>query len=254
MQNITRLTFLFACVALLQAGLQRAEAQEITRFYDAVDGFMAEYVDDGLVDYEAVKNQPAPLNALLQQIATLKREDLSPQDEKAYLINTYNVLVIKNIVDHYPTNSPTDENGFFDRDKFQVSGKSQTLDDVEKRDLYVKYPDARLHFVLVCAALGCPQLINEAYRGNTLEEKLTTQTRHTLNNTYYVAPEASGNKVNVTELFSWYEKDFTRSGISVVQFINQYREDALPENIKVGYITYDWQLNDEKKRQSKKKS
>lgn len=249
MQNLSRFTFvLFSCLFLLQVGPQNAQAQDINVFYDAVDSFMGKYVSEGLVDYEAVKNEPAQIDALLAQIATLDRTSLSPEDEQAYLVNVYNVLIIKNIIDHYPTASPTAENGFFDGDKFQVSGKSQTLDEVEKGDLYVKYPDARFHFVLVCAALGCPQLIEQAYRGSTLDEQLTRQTQLSLNDDFYLNVEPSGDKVNVSELFSWYKSDFERDGGSVIGFINKFRKEQLPENISIGYITYDWQLNDGKKK------
>ena len=208
MQHLLKSTFiLLSCLFLVQMSASNVQAQDINGFYDAVDNFMSEYVSDGLVDYEAVKNEPAKIDALLAQIATLDRGSLSPADEQAYLVNVYNVLVIKNIIDHYPTTSPTAENGFFDRDKFQVSGNSQTLDEVEKGDLYVKYPDARFHFVLVCAAIGCPQLIEEAYRGSTLDEQLNRQTQISLNNDFYLNVEASGDKVNVSELFSWYKSD-----------------------------------------------
>ena len=249
MRYFSRLSFLLSISVLLFATtLNSVSAQDLGTFYDDVDAFMAKNVANGLVDYEGVKNAPAELDALLAQIATLDRAGLSPEDEKAYLINAYNVLVIKNIVDHYPTQSPTAENGFFDRDKFQVSGKSQTLDDVEKRDLFVKYPDARLHFVLVCAAIGCPQLIEKAYRGDMLEDQLENRTKLTLSNDYYVKAEAGGDKVNISELFSWYKGDFVSDGVNEIDYINQYRDDQLPSNAKIGYITYDWQLNDSKKK------
>ena len=248
MKHFTRLSHLLLVnVLLLFTGLMSAHAQDLNKFYDDVDAFMGQYVDNGLVDYEAVKNEPASLDALLAQISTLDRSGLSADDEKAYLINAYNVLVIKNIVDHYPTQSPTAENGFFDRDKFQVSGKSQTLDEVEKGDLFVKYPDARLHFVLVCAAIGCPQLVKDAYRGDKLEEQLERRTQITLNSDFYVKAEGD-SKVNITELFSWYKKDFVTDGTTVIDYINKYRKAQLPADAKIGYIKYDWQLNDSKKK------
>ncbi|MEM8486228.1 MAG: DUF547 domain-containing protein [Bacteroidota bacterium] len=241
-----RVQFLFTTVVILLFTSQISQAQSINAFYDDVDAFMSKYVDNGLVAYGVIKDKPAELDALLAQIAILDRTSLSAADEKAYMINAYNVLVIKNIIDHYPTASPTAENGFFDRDKFQVSGKSQTLDELEKGDLYVKYPDARLHFVLVCAALGCPLLVEDAYRGDILETQLDTRTKHTLNSEFYVNVSSDGSRVDVSELFSWYTDDFTKDGLSVVGYLNQYRKDSLPENIKVGFIKYDWTLNDDK--------
>lgn len=233
---------------LFLVGASGAKAQDIEKFYDDVDAFLSTHVADGLVDYGAIKSTPARLNQLLDQIAGFDRSSLDAATEKSFLINAYNILVIKNVVDHYPMDSPLEANGFFDRDAFQVAGETKTLDGLEKRDLYVKYPDARLHFVLVCAALGCPELIESAYRAATLEAQLDAQTRAALNNPVHVRPATSGNEVQISELFSWYTDDFTRDGQSVIEYINTYRTDALPADANLGYITYNWQLNDVKKK------
>ncbi len=245
-QRIFKLPFFVLLLSLIVPSI--GNAQNIDSFYDAVDDFMDEHVEDGLVAYALLKEEPAALDALLRQIASFDRSGLDASAEKAFLINAYNVLVIKNVVDHYPVNSPLEVNGFFDRVKFDVAGESKTLDDLEKRDLYVKYPDARLHFALVCAAMGCPQLIEKAYRDAMLENQLSTQTSAALNSPVHVKHEATSNKVQVSELFSWYRTDFERDGDSVIGFINKFRSKKLPADIEMGYITYDWQLNDSKKK------
>lgn len=241
--RLTAFLLLFSVIQLPVMG------QDISAFYDAVDTFMAAHVDDaGLVDYAAASENPEALNSLVAMITSLDRGALSESDEKAYLINAYNVLVIKNVVDNYPTNSPLEVAGFFDRTKYDVSGTSYTLNELEKGDLFNAYPDARLHFVLVCAAIGCPELITEAYRGNTLEDMLDVRTRAVLNNDKHVSTDASSKKHNVSELFTWYKKDFTEGGTDVIGYINQYRETPLESDFKLGTITYNWQLNDVKKK------
>lgn len=223
--------------------------QDINAFYDAVDEFMAAHVDEsGLVDYAAAKENPGALNSLVDMITTLDREALSADDEKAYLINAYNVLVIKNVVDNYPTNSPLEVAGFFDRTKYVVSGTSYSLNELEKGDLFNAYPDARLHFVLVCAAIGCPELITEAYRGETLDNLLDVRTRAVLNSDKHVNTDTASKKHNVSELFTWYKKDFTEGGTDVIGYINQFRDTPLDSDFKLGTITYNWQLNDVKKK------
>ena len=44
-------------------------------------------------------------------------------------------------------------------------------------------------------------------------------------------------------MFKWYEKDFTKKGLTIIQYINQYRKTEIPESYKLSYITYDWNLN-----------
>lgn len=237
-----------ALLAAFSLSIQVSFAQGIDAFYDAVDAFMMTYVDEGLVNYGAIKVSPDALNDLTSMIAEMDRAGLGEADEKAFLINAYNLLVIKNVVDNYPTNSPLEVNGFFDRTKFEVASTSYTLNELEKGDLFTKYPDARLHFVLVCAAVGCPELIPEAYRGQTLDEMLTERTRVILNDDKHVQTDDQAKKHNVSELFTWYKGDFTAGGTDVIGYINQYREEALDESYKLGSITYDWQLNDTKKK------
>ena len=226
--------------------VQTASAQDIDSFYDAVDQFMAAYVTDGLVDYGAIDKSSDEMKNLLGMIADMDRSALSPEDDQAFMVNAYNVLVIKNVVDNYPTNSPLEVAGFFDRIKFEVSSKKYTLNDFEKGELFKQYPDARFHFVLVCAAIGCPELISEAYRGETLDDQLEERTRAVLNNVKHV--RTVGEKHEVSELFNWYEGDFTKGGTDVVGYINAYRNEPLDDSYKVGIITYDWQLNDLKKK------
>ena len=239
---------LLAFVVLSFIGIQSTNAQSIESFYDGVDNFLADFAEDGLVDYGAIAEQPAELDALVGMIASLDRGALSADHEKAFLINAYNILVIKNVVDNYPTNSPLEVNGFFDRAKFEVSGTSYTLNELEKGDLFKAYPDARLHFVLVCAAIGCPELIAVAYRAETLDELLDERTRAVLNNEKHVRTNESSKRHEVSELFTWYKSDFTTDGMDVIDYINQYRTEPLEEGYKLGSITYDWQLNDVKKK------
>ncbi|MBX2819006.1 MAG: DUF547 domain-containing protein [Rhodothermaceae bacterium] len=242
---MVRLAVLFFSVTL---SIETAKGQDINAFYDAVDAFMATHVADGLVDYAAIKDNPAELDKLVDTISTLDRGALAAGDEKAYLINAYNVLVIKNVVDNYPTNSPLEVAGFFDRAKFEVSGSTYTLNELEKGDLFNAYPDARLHFVLVCAAIGCPELISEAYRSDTLDDMLTERTRVVLSNSKHVNTDEPAKKHNVSELFTWYKKDFTEGGTDVIGYINQFRNEPLDTDFKLGTITYNWQLNDLKKK------
>jgi hypothetical protein len=47
--------------------------------------------------------------------------------------------------------------------------------------------------------------------------------------------------VAYSELFKWYADDFFVE--NPAQFLNRYRESALPIEYSVGWIDYDWSLN-----------
>ncbi len=51
--------------------------------------------------------------------------------------------------------------GFFDVKKHNIGGVMLTLNSLENDFMRPSYLDARLHFVLVCGAIGCPPIINQ---------------------------------------------------------------------------------------------
>ena len=46
---------------------------------------------------------------------------------------------------------------------WSVEGEALTLDDIEHRILRPVWQDPRMHYVLNCAAIGCPELNSEAF-------------------------------------------------------------------------------------------
>lgn len=81
-------------------------------FFADTDAFLKSHVKKGLVDYSQIKQIPAKLDALLKQLANAP-ECKTDEEKKAFLINAYNLFVIKGIVDHYPTKGPLTIDGFF---------------------------------------------------------------------------------------------------------------------------------------------
>jgi len=217
------------------------QADSNAAFTDQADAFLKENVNRGYVNYKNIKDKPAELNALVNQIASAQLSDLSLEEQKAFLINAYNILVIKNVVDVFPVESPLHVKGFFDLNTFEVAGQKATLNYLEKEMLYKNFPDARLHFALVCAAIGCPKLSNKAYRAAILEKQLDIQTRKTLNNPKFI--QVKDEKVLVSEIFKWYEQDFINDDQSMIEFINAYRALSIEVDKKVDYYTYNWQIN-----------
>ncbi|MFT6759517.1 MAG: hypothetical protein ACJATS_000686, partial [Psychroserpens sp.] len=85
-----------------------------------VEDLLIKRTSNGLVDYKTVKANPEQLNAILKQIANAPQ--YKSETEKAFLINAYNVFVIKGVVDHYPVEGPLKIDGFFDKKTFKFRG------------------------------------------------------------------------------------------------------------------------------------
>ncbi len=213
-------------------------------FFQAADKFFATYVKNDLVDYTTIANNQDELNTLLNSIANFP-DDLSPDEEKAFLINAYNIFTIKGIVDRYPIASPKEIPTLFDLKQYDFRGEKWSLNKLEKDYLLKKFPDARLHFVLVCAAKGCPPLVPFAYTPEILEAQLEQQTKLALQRENIVSLDTEEKQALISSIFLWYEQDFKPNG-GVRSFINNYLNEAIPNDYNIRHSTYDWTLNDSK--------
>lgn len=213
-------------------------AQNLTQ---QVDEFLKTHVRNGLVDYKAIKANPAKLNALINQFN--RAPMLKGDDEKAFLINAYNVFVIKGIVDNYPTDGPLKIDGFFDKISFGLRGKRVTLNQLEKEMLYKQFPDPRLHFALVCAALDCPELAAMAYDGTKLESQLARKTQSAINDPDFI--RLNGSHAQLSKIFEWYAHHFGGAD-EIIPFIQQYLLKKVKLNPEYTFYEYDWSLNEQK--------
>ncbi len=230
---------------LLAIAFQFGFSQDTATFFGKADGFFKTYVKNGRVAYKEIKANPESLNELLNLAKTISISKSDANTYQAFWINGYNLSVIKGIVDDYPIKSPLDKAGFFDKITYDIGGKNTTLNDIENKLLRANFPkEARFHFVLVCAGLGCPPIINSAYLPNTLDAQLQKQTELSLNDSNFI--RLKGKKVSLSQIFEWYKSDFTQGGKSLVDFVNQYRKEKIDSSAKVGYYPYDWTLNETK--------
>ena len=209
----------------------------------SIDVFLKEFVADGKVDYNRIEKNQSALNSLISQIGSTTYLTSNDEREKTYLINLYNVFVIKQVVDHYPIDSPLSISNFFLERKFQVNGQIVNLDQLEKEIIFSKYPDPRLHFALVCGAKGCPKLKSEAYNPIELEKELDEQVKSTLNDPAFFQFDRDNGKVKISRIFDWYSNDFGQSNEERVEFINKYLEVDIPQNSSLSFMKYDWSLN-----------
>ena len=233
---------ILTCVLLSLSGLTFTQTQQ--DFFLKANDFFKTYVEKNKVDYQSIKlNGVLQLDELVNYIAVQPYEIKS---EKAYLINAYNILVIKKIIDHYPVKSPQAIPGFFENKDVIVNHQLYSLNQIENDLLRKTYNDARLHFALVCGAVSCPPITNFAYMPNQLEVQLNQQTKKAVVNPAIVKQDDEEKAIYISEIFKWYETDFGIQKDAIIEFINRYRPTPVPLNYRIKYIPYDWTLNDVK--------
>lgn len=213
-------------------------------FFDRFDAFLKQYVHQGQVDYAQVKQDQATA-AWVAEIETTRLSGASPAEQQAFLINAYNLLVIHAAAEAYPLRSVLDVSGFFDQKKYLVAGERMTLNELEKVHLLKAFGDARFHFALVCGAVDCPPLTNEAFYPDRLEAQLQARTRQALNHPGFIRVNPEEETAKLSQIFEWYASDFGGSRASARAFINRYRKEPIPADYALSFYPYDWTLNEQ---------
>ena len=102
-------------------------------------------------------------------------------------------------------------------------GESRSLDDVEHQLLRQPgvYDDPYIHVAVVCASIGCPALRNEAFTANKIEQQLNDNMQRFLSDKRRNRYNAKTNTLEVSKIFNWYEKDFTK-GYRDINSLNEF--------------------------------
>jgi hypothetical protein len=240
----------------LAAGVLVCVALEAAPFdHSGWDRILKQYVNGiGEVDYAALKKDRAGLDTYIDRIAEASpesRKDDFPTraDELAYWLNAYNALVMRGVIDGYPTRSVRDLGalyGFFWRKHFMLGGKRVTLRGLENDIIRKRYGDARIHFAIVCASISCPLLSRDAFTAANVEGQLDRLTRQSLAERRFLAVDPGSNTITLSALFDWYKEDYG----GVIEFVKKHAGEAQRKAIdslkspKIRYYDYDWSIND----------
>lgn len=219
-----------------------------------LDQVYKEHVAYGKVHYTNLKANPEKLEDYLDVLALANLDEMSFAEQLAFWINAYNALVIKGVIDHYPTKSVRSVKlfgGFFSRLKFNVAGEMYTLNQIEHDIIRTEFVDARVHFALVCASKSCPPLAGTVFLAETIEDQLDDVTLKFVTDPEKVRIDRDEKIIYLSKIFKWYETDFTEGYDGVADFLADYlspenAEFVLRDEVSFQYLDYDWSLNDTK--------
>jgi hypothetical protein len=270
---------LIAAIALMIALLPpvaapAAEAVDLERFYapyqKILDAHLIEKKLDGgglvsAFDYDAAMADPMlaeRLDAQQSALANFDPEQLEARPTAiAFWINAYNFFMLQHILENPHNGAPIDSvkhygslfNPYrvFSREIFTVGGRDYSLDTIEKDLLLGEeyaargWKDARLHFAVNCASVGCPPLRAHVYTADNLDALLDENTRRALATPYHLRRE--GDTLRLSKLFDWYQADYLAEADSIRSWLLRFADDATAETIRstraIKFIAYDWNLN-----------
>ena len=257
--------------------LEAEEAKPFDHSHSIYDSLLKKYVKNGRVDYKGFKASAEEFNAYLRNLGSVSESDYSkwPREEKlSFWINAYIAFTIKAIIDYYPIkgsvfsiyprNSIRQIDGVWDKLQFRAVGKTVTLEEIEHEILRKQFNEPRIHFAIVCASLGCPDLRSETYKADIINEQLENAAIEFINNTQKgVRIDPADNVVKISKIFKWFGEDFidgfgntqsfndrdTKDRV-VFNFVTNHlksdKQKAFLENdqFKISYLDYDWSLNE----------
>jgi hypothetical protein len=234
-------------------GIPKGKSKPVNHI--AWTSLLQKYVNkEGLVNYKGFIADSISLNNYLNFLSSnAPANSWTKMEQFAYWINAYNAFTVKTIINHYPVKSIKDispngaipfVNTVWDKKFFSIGGVKMTLNTIEHKIIRKKFDDARLHFAVNCASFSCPKLLNVAYEAATLDAQLQQQAIDFLSDT-------TKNKVNpsnplLSHIFKWFNGDFVKKGRTKVEFLNQFSPIKINADANLDYITYDWNLNEQK--------
>jgi len=220
--------------------------------HSAFDALLRAHVsaDGGFVDYDGLRGDAPALDAYIAALGEADLEALGRDERLALLVNAYNAFTLRLILDHYPIDSikdiPAEQR--WDAKRWALGAGVYSLNQIEHELIRPRFAEPRVHFALVCAAIGCPPLRAGAYTGAGIEAQLTEQARYVHANPRWFRLDTDNGKLLLTSLYDWYGGDFEQMASSIVAYAAQYSPELVRfinagNEPRVEFLEYSWKLN-----------
>lgn len=224
-----------------------ANTQEVSHqaWQQLLDRYLSQQGMHTLFDYANVEiSDREKLQTYINQLARLDPRTLNKQQQYAYWINLYNALTVNIILEHYPVSSITKIGGWFrfgpwNLPLLEIASQKLTLNDIEHRILRPIWQDPRIHYVVNCASLGCPNLQSEAFTAQNIDRLLEKSTHEFINSEK--GAKITKDQLILSAIYQWYADDFG-SQAELMAHLSLYRPELTTYRGTIRY-EYDWRLN-----------
>lgn len=228
------------------------------------DSLLNKYVDkDGYVDYHAWRSSTSDGRLLGSYMTSLSQADPQAQSSKeaklAFWINAYNAVTVYGILREYPTTSIRNHtaklvgyNIWKDLQLF-VGGRPHSLEAIEHQILR-KMGEPRIHFAIVCASIGCPRLLNQAYTAAGVQNQLELNAKDFFSRQQNFQFDERSQRFQMSAIMSWFGDDFGPNQPAQLRMIarwlpTQGAQAAAQRGAgSVSFFKYNWNLNDRRSR------
>ena len=227
----------------------RGAAQGMEAAESAWARVLSRHVDDrGRIDFAGVAKAPADLDDFVAYVGAVSPRSAPASFPTraavlAYYLNAYNALAMYGVIQSgIPLSLGPMKFKFFYRNRLLMGGERISLYAIENR-LVRPMGDPRVHFALNCMVQGCPRLPREPFEASRLEAQLDAAARLFFSEARNVELQPEAKVVRLSQILSFYTKDFLAKAPTLIDYANQYRSEKIPTDWKVEFIPYDWKLN-----------
>ncbi len=198
-----------------------------------------------LFDYKNISPQDRnTLTRYIQNQIAIDPRNYNQAEQFSYWVNLYNALTVELILENYPVKSITKLGSWFsfgpwDETITTINGKALTLNDIEHRILRPIWQDARIHYAVNCASLGCPNLQPFAYTSENTQAMLEHAASEFINSDKGV--DVKADQLQLSSIYDWYREDFGDEQ-QLLEHLSSYRPQL--KNFKgTIHYQYNWNLN-----------
>jgi len=242
--------------------------------------FFSTYIDDyGRVDYKTLRRKRLDLISAQSQYSDVKPDvynNWAKEDKLAFWINTFNLCIIRGIVDNYPiipsrfkvifypANSIMQIDGIWDKMPFNIMGENYTLTEIEQKILRTQFEEPRICLAISYASEGSAPMRREPYTGAKLDGQLNDQAKRFLATEIGFKIDRNEPALYLSPVFDWYSAKFVAKypadkqfldkpagQASILTYVSKHvsRKDAdwLGRKIfSVKWIRFNWMLNEQR--------
>lgn len=203
---------------------------------------------------EVTKSDQELLAAFIEESSKFKLGEYNSNTQKAFWINLYNAITIKTILDYYPVKSIRHINispgifsiGPWNKKLVTISNVRLSLNNIEHNIIRPIWNDNRIHYLVNCASLGCPDLWPYPIASENIEKTLTKAEYMFINSPRGVRTTRNG--ISISKIYKWYKNDFISGDTDIIDYLKASLEEPVLTQISIPNIKtnthYNWSLND----------
>lgn len=231
---IILLPFLFSCTS------SRDHIEEHQIFGETQTFFSSES-PSGLYHYENLSHHQPKIDTIIAHYLQINIDDVSTNFRKAYFLNLYELLFMKQLANHYPTHYVTDINNFFTQKVISLESKEYSLNTlrIEKIKPLFKQPDYLL--LIPYGGYSDHNFDGTAFKEIDFESQKSRKLTSILNHPSYIRVKPKSKLILLPELFRWFKGEF-KNEQDIRAFINTYKTSPLPASYAIQYYPWSWKI------------